>query len=331
MNILVVGGAGYIGSHCVRQLVQAGHRTVIVDNLSYGNRGSLPENITFYEENLGNKEVMITLLQKENIDIVMHFAGYINVGESVHNPLKYYQNNVAATINLLEAMQEAQVNKFVFSSTCAIYGNTEQLPLKENTPTQPLNPYGQNKLDIELLLRYLAKSSGLSSAVLRYFNAAGAHSSGEIGEDHRPETHLIPLAIQAATGQNEKLSLFGDDYPTPDGTCLRDYIHVDDLCRAHLAAFSQLDELGSFVDYNLGTGTPTSVKQIIETVEQVTGLKVPYIIKPRREGDAIALYADNTKAVQDLNWQPLSSDIKTIIQTAWNWHSENPEGFKGLL
>ncbi len=322
MNILVVGGAGYIGSHCVRQLIEAGHHPIVLDNLSYGHRETLPPGITFYQENLGNKEAVSTILSKERIDIVMHFAGYINVGESIHKPLKYYKNNVTATINLLEAMQESGVSKFIFSSTCAIYGNAEQLPLKEDASTQPLNPYGQNKLDIENLLRYLAKTSSLSSAVLRYFNASGAHISGQIGEDHTPESHLIPLAIKAATEQREALSLFGNDYPTPDGTCLRDYVHVDDLCRAHIAVFDKLETTGQFVDYNLGTGTPTSVKEVIQTIEQVTGLIVPYVIKPRRAGDATALYADNSKAVRELNWQPQCSDIKTIIQTAWNWHAK---------
>jgi len=327
MNILVVGGAGYIGSHCVRQIQANGHRPVVLDNLVYGHRDAVPVDISFYEGNLANKELVGKILCDEKIDIVMHFAAFAYVGESVHEPLKYYQNNVAATINLLEAMVENDVTKFIFSSTCATFGDQNVPPLVETMPQAPINPYGQTKLDIENLLKALAHTKKISAAVFRYFNAAGASKDGSIGEDHTPESHLIPLAIQAATGARPALKVFGTDYPTPDGTCLRDYVHVDDLSRAHIAVFDKLNTSGTYVHYNVGTGTPTSVLEVIKAVEKVSGLKVPYEEDARREGDPPSLYADNTKVRDELGWAPQFSDIESIIETAWRWHSAHPSGY----
>ena len=327
MKILVVGGAGYIGSHCVRQLQIAGHQPVVLDNLVYGHRPAVAPEIPFYEENLGNREKVAEILRSENIEGVMHFAAYAYVGESVSDPLKYYFNNVAATLHLLQAMQETGVRKFVFSSTCATYGVPERLPITEDLPQKPINPYGQTKLDVEHVLRSLATAHGFSSASFRYFNASGAAEDGSIGEDHDPETHLIPLVIDAALGKRENIAIFGDDYDTPDGTCLRDYIHVDDLARAHIAVFDHLTEPGTTLFYNLGTGQPTSVKEVIQAVEEVSGRNVPTVIKPRRAGDPPALYANAQKAQKDLDWKVRFPTIRPIIETAWRWHESHPNGF----
>jgi len=328
MNVLVVGGAGYIGSHCVRQLIQAGHRPVVLDNLVYGHRKALPEGVPFYEADLGDKVTVLKLLKDEGIELVMHFAAFCYVGESVQEPLKYYQNNVAATLNLLEAMLEAGVMKLVFSSTCATYGVPRRLPITEDLPQTPINPYGQTKLDVENILKALSLAKGLSFAAFRYFNAAGASEEGVIGEDHAPETHLIPLAFDAAAGRLPSLKIFGTDYPTPDGTCLRDYVHVDDLSRAHIAAFPKLAERGTALFYNLGTGKPFSVREIISAVEKVTGRKVPTIEAPRRAGDPPALYADADKARRELGWTPKFQDPESIIGTAWRWHASHPKGYE---
>jgi UDP-glucose 4-epimerase len=327
MNVLVVGGAGYIGSHCVRQLVEAGHRPVVVDNLVYGHRGAVAPEIPFYDVELGNEQEIGAILDKEQIDVVMHFAAYAYVGESVNDPLKYYFNNTVATLHLLKAMLDHNVKKFVFSSTCATYGDVQTLPITEDLPQAPINPYGQTKLDVENALKNVAHAHGLSFAAFRYFNAAGAAEDGTIGEDHNPETHLIPLVIDAATGKRANISVFGTDYPTPDGTCLRDYVHVDDLSRAHIAVFDKLSEPGTALFYNLGTGTPTSVREVIQAVEEVTGLKVPIVEGPRRAGDPPALYADSTKAQTELGWTPKYTSIKPIVETAWKWHQSHPSGF----
>ena len=328
MNVLVVGGAGYIGSHCVRQLVAAGHNPVVLDNLVFGHRAAVSPDIPFYSVNLGNESEVGKILRKEKIDIVMHFAAYAYVGESVTDPMKYYFNNVAATLHLLRCMMGSGVKKFVFSSTCATYGIPEKMPLVETMPQAPINPYGQTKLDVENALKAFALAYGLSFAAFRYFNAAGAAEDGTIGEQHNPETHLIPLLIDAAVGRRENVNIFGTDYPTPDGTCLRDYVHVDDLSRAHIAVFDKLDKPGTALFYNLGTGTPTSVLEVIAAVEKVTGKKVPTVIAPRRAGDPPALYADSSKAINELGWQIKYKTIEPIVATAWKWHSENPDGFK---
>jgi UDP-glucose 4-epimerase len=327
MNVLVVGGAGYIGSHCVRQLVAAGHNPVVLDNLVFGHRGAVADDIPFYSVNLGNEKEVGKILRKEKIELVMHFAAYAYVGESVTDPLKYYFNNVAATLHLLRCMMGSGVKKFVFSSTCATYGVPEKMPLVETMPQAPINPYGQTKLDVENALKAFAVAYGLSFAAFRYFNAAGAAEDGTIGEAHDPETHLIPLAIEAATGARPPLQVFGTDYPTPDGTCLRDYVHVDDLSRAHIAVFDKLSTPGAGFFYNLGTGTPTSVLEVIRAVEKVTGKKVPYTTAPRRAGDPPALYADSTKAQTELGWQIQFPSIEPIVETAWRWHEAHPKGY----
>ncbi|HEX8465428.1 MAG TPA: UDP-glucose 4-epimerase GalE [Abditibacterium sp.] len=326
-NVLVVGGAGYIGSHCVRQLVEAGHRPVVLDNLVYGHRGAVASEIPFYDAQLGDEKAVGALLESEKIDVVMHFAAYAYVGESVHDPLKYYFNNTVATYHLLRAMLEKNVKKFVFSSTCATYGEASP-PIVETTPQHPINPYGQTKLDVENALKNIAGAHGLSFAAFRYFNAAGAAEDGKIGEDHHPETHLIPLVFDAATGKRENIQIFGTDYPTPDGTCLRDYVHVDDLSRAHIAVFDKLAEPGAQLFYNLGTGTPTSVREVIAAVEKVTGKKVPVVEKPRRAGDPPALFADASKAKNELGWQVKYPTIEPIVETAWKWHSSHPNGYE---
>jgi len=327
MNVLVVGGAGYIGSHCVRQLVLAGHRPVVLDNLSYGHRAAVAPEIAFYEGDLGDRKAVAEILKKEQIGLVMHFAAFAYVGESVTEPLKYYENNSAKPVQLLLAMRDAGVNKFVFSSTCATFGIPQEMPINEILPQAPINPYGQTKLDVENLLKACARAYGMSFAAFRYFNAAGAARDGTIGEDHKPETHLIPLAIAAAAGTGPALRVFGDDYPTPDGTCLRDYVHVDDLSRAHIAVFDKLEKPGTGLFYNLGTGTPASVLEIIRAVEAVTGLAVPFSMGERRAGDPPALYADSRKAVTELGWKVEYPDIRSVIETAWQWHRSHPHGY----
>lgn len=327
MNVLVVGGAGYIGSHCVRQLLAAGHRPVVLDNLVFGHRGAIAAGVPLYTADLGDEAAVGEILKREEIEAVMHFAAFAYVGESVNDPLKYYFNNVVATLGLLRVMLKHGVKKFVFSSTCATYGVPTAMPIVETMPQAPINPYGQTKLDIENALKALAHAHGLSFAAFRYFNAAGAAEDGSIGEDHVPESHLIPLAIESAVGRRPALQVFGTDYPTPDGTCLRDYVHVDDLSRAHIAVFAKLEQPGTALFYNLGTGRPTSVLEVIRAVEKVTGLKVPYILAPRRAGDPPALYADSAKAVRELGWEIKFNQIEAIVETAWNWHRANPSGF----
>ncbi|MDI1248260.1 MAG: UDP-glucose 4-epimerase GalE [Lacunisphaera sp.] len=327
MKVLVAGGAGYIGSHCVRQLIAAGHEPVVLDNFAYGHRGAVPAGVKLLEASLGDAAALDRIFAAERIDLVMHFAAFCYVGESVTDPLKYYQNNVAATLTLLEAMLKHGVKKFVFSSTCATYGVPEKMPMTEDLPQAPINPYGQTKLDVENMLKAFARAYGLSFAAFRYFNAAGAAEDATIGEAHDPETHLIPLAIWAAQGKRAALEVFGTDYPTPDGTCLRDYVHVDDLSRAHIAAFDHLAQPGTALFYNLGTGMPTSVLEVIKAVEKVTGLKVPVKYSPRREGDPPALYANSQKAQRELGWQPKFRSIEPIVETAWRWHQQRPDGY----
>ena len=327
MNVLVVGGAGYIGSHCVRQLVAAGHRPVVLDNLVFGHRSALCAEIPFYDADLGNQEIVGQILRDESIELVMHFAAFAYVGESVTEPRKYYNNNFVATLRLLETMLDNGVKKFVFSSTCATYGEPQSLPIVETLAQAPINPYGQTKLDVENCLKSFAHAYGLSFAAFRYFNAAGAAEDGTIGEDHQPETHLIPLVFDAATGRRDHIKIFGTDYDTPDGTCLRDYVHVDDLSRAHIAAFEKLETPGASHFYNLGTGRPNSVREIIDAVEAVTGLKVPVIDDGRRAGDPPALYADSSKAQNELGWEIKFTEVKEIIESAWRWHQAKPDGF----
>jgi len=327
MKTLVVGGAGYIGSHCVRQLREAGHQPVVLDNFACGHRQATPEGTPLYEEDLGNRPAVAALLEREGIEIVMHFAAFAYVGESMADPLKYYENNVGKTIQLLLAMRDAGVGRLIFSSSCTIFGEAREMPLAEDLPLQAFSAYGQTKQDVETLLSYCARAYGLSCACFRYFNAAGAAEDGSIGEDHDPETHLIPLAIQAALGKRDRLTVYGTDYPTPDGTCLRDYVHVDDLSRAHIAAFPKLETPGVALRYNLGTGKPASVLEVIKVVEEVSGLEVPRELGERRPGDVPAAYADPSKAIRELNWKIQYPDIRSIVETAWRWHRANPEGF----
>jgi UDP-glucose 4-epimerase len=327
MNVLVVGGAGYIGSHCVRQLAAQGHRPVVVDNLVYGHRAAVAKGVRFYEADLGDGPAMAAILKKERIELVMHFAAYCYVGESVTAPLKYFKNNLGAPLALLDAMMATGVRKFVLSSTCATYGVPEKLPITEDHPQRPINPYGESKLYLENVLKALARSDGLSFAALRYFNAAGAAVDGSIGEDHDPETHLIPLLIANVLGQLPKVQIFGTDYPTPDGTCLRDYIHVDDLARAHILAFDRLKKPGAQLFYNLGTGVPQSVREVIAAVEKASGKKVKVVESPRRAGDPPALYADNKKALRELGWKIELPRLEQIVESAWRWHSAHPHGY----
>ena len=328
MNVLVAGGAGYIGSHCVRQLSAAGHRPIVIDSLVFGHREALAPDIRFHQADLADEAAVRSILQTERIDAVMHFAAFAYVGESVSDPLKYYFNNVVATLHLLRAMVATGVNRIVFSSTCATYGIPEVVPILETTPQRPINPYGRTKFDVESALRSLQASHGLRFACFRYFNAAGAADDGSLGEDHTPETHLIPLAIGAALGRNPPLQVFGTDYPTPDGTCLRDYVHVDDLCRAHLAALPLLDRAGTGLFYNLGTGRPTSVFEVLDVVGRLAGRPVPRTLAHRREGDPPSLYADSSLAQKELGWTPRFTHIESIVESAWQWHARNPTGFR---
>ena len=328
MKILVLGGAGYIGSHCVRQLVEAGLQPVVVDNLVFGHRGALVPGIPFYRGDMGDESFMTRILERERIEVVAHFAAFAYVGESVEDPLKYYLNNVAGTLHLLHAMKRTGVNKLVFSSSCTTYGIPDFLPLTEAHKQAPINPYGQTKLDTETLLLSLAKVEDFRFVTLRYFNAAGAAEDGTIGEDHDPETHLIPLAIAAAMGKVRSLKLFGTDYPTPDGTCQRDYVHVDDLARAHVAAVDKLREPNTRLFLNLGVGKPHSVREVIDAVERVSGKKVPVELVERREGDPPTLFADPRLAKEILGWEVKFNHLEDIVATAWRWHSHHPDGFE---
>ena len=325
MNVLVVGGAGYIGSHMVRQLNAAGHRAVVLDNLSTGFREAVRGAHLIVGE-MADQPLVRDILVRHKIDAVMHFAACALVGESVTDPAKYYHNNVIATLQLLEAMRSTDVQRIVFSSTCATYGIPDTVPISESTPQRPVNPYGFTKLIIERALDDYARAYGFGFAALRYFNAAGASPDGLIGEDHDPESHLIPIVLQVALGQRAHITIFGDDWPTPDNTCVRDYIHVDDLCRAHLSALELLDN-GTQLKVNLGTGNGFSVRQIIETCREVTAHPIPAVVGPRRAGDPPALVADAALARKLLDWQPTYQDPRSIIETAWRWHQTNPKGY----
>lgn len=325
MRVLVVGGAGYIGSHMVRLLAQAGHTVVTLDNLSTGFSAAVTAGELIVGD-MRNRELVEQVLRQHRIEAVMHFAACALVGESVAEPAKYYQNNVLATLELLEAMRACDVKQIVFSSTCATYGVPEKVPISESTPQAPVNPYGFTKLVIERALDDYAQAYDFGFAALRYFNAAGASPAGNIGEDHDPESHLIPIVLQVALGQRTQISIYGDDWPTSDGTCVRDYIHVDDLGSAHLAALERLQP-GRGLKVNLGTGVGFSVRQIIETCREVTGVEIPETIGPRRPGDPPELVADASLAAQVLDWQPKYQTPRPIIETAWAWHQANPHGY----
>ncbi len=325
MKILVVGGAGYVGSHTVKLLLAEGHDVWVYDNLSRGHRESVPAG-RLIEGNLSDRSLLMQVMRDKEIEAVMHFAAYALVGESMQHPAIYYQNNVSATLDLLEAMRAAGVWRFVFSSTTATYGQPEKIPIAESTPQNPINPYGFTKLVIEHALSDYARAYGFGVAALRYFNAAGAADDGTIGEDHDPESHIIPIVLQVALGQREYISVFGEDYPTSDGTCVRDYIHVNDLGSAHLAALKLLAP-GSNLQMNLGTGQGTSVMEVIQACRKVTGHPIPTKVGPRRDGDPACLIADSSLAQKTLNWKPKYTSIETIVETAWRWHQSHPRGY----
>ena len=321
MKILVVGGAGYIGSHMVKQLAQAGNDVITLDNLSYGYRDAVKYG-EFVEGDLGDDSVLDSIFAAGDIDAVMHFAGFIQVGESVIKPSMYYHNNVVNTFTLLDAMLRHDVKNFIFSSTAAIFGEPEYTPIDEKHNKQPINPYGHSKLMIEQVLDDYDKAYGLRSTCLRYFNAAGADPDGELGERHVPETHLIPLILQAASGRREDIKVFGDDYATDDGTCVRDYIHINDLCEAHSLALQKMMSTDRSARYNLGNGKGFSVKQVIDVAKDVSGNDFKVSIEPRRAGDPAVLVADAKLARKELNWQPEFADLRDIVKTAWSWETD---------
>jgi len=329
MRILVCGGAGYIGSNMTAMLTDEGHQPAVFDNLITGHRSAV-KGTDFVKGDLADYNLIVKTLKKYKVEAVMHFAALIEVGESVQEPLKYYHYNLCNTQNLLSAMEAAGVDKFVFSSTAAVYGTPKQVPITEDSPTEPINPYGETKLAVERMCHHQSRAGKLRYASLRYFNACGAGNNCRLGEDHRPESHLIPLVIQAAMGKRSEISIYGTDYPTPDGTCIRDYIHIEDLCRAHLLALNKLEgtaEKNCELVYNLGNGRGYSVKEVIETVKKVSGKNFKVAIVSRRPGDAPVLMSDATKAMNELGWKAQATDLEKIIETAWRWHSENPNGY----
>ncbi len=328
MAILVAGGAGYIGSHTVAELLEGNEEVVVADNLEKGHQEAVLGG-RFYRGDLRDDAFLDRVFQENGIEAVIHFAAYSLVGESVGEPLKYYHNNVYATMNLLKKMQEHDVKKIVFSSTAATYGEPENIPILERDKTEPTNPYGETKLTVEKMLKWADNAHGIKYASLRYFNAAGAHISGKIGEDHSPESHLIPIILQAALGQREAISIFGDDYDTPDGTCIRDYIHVTDLAQAHILALQKLRDGGKSDIYNLGNGKGFSVKEVVELAREVTGVNIKAVMADRRPGDPAILIASSEKIQRELQWKPQYNDLKTIIETAWKWHKNHPGGFEG--
>ena len=321
MKILLVGGAGYIGSHMIKRFQQTDHQIEIFDNLSTGYEGNV-QNYKFHKCDLSNKEQTHQILKDNKYDVIMHFASFINVGESYDNPKKYYENNVTNTLNLLDCMVDLKISKFIFSSTAAVYGEPSLIPIDEEQHLKPVNPYGNTKAIVENILAEYDKAYGLKYISLRYFNACGAHVDGTIGEQHDPETHLIPLILQAASGRKENITIYGSDYPTKDGTCIRDYIHVMDLAEAHLLALESLAINQTSNIFNIGSNNGFSVNEIIQVAEQVSKKKIPIVIGPKRKGDPSKLVADNKKISQELNWTPQYSDLKTIISTAWNWEQQ---------
>jgi len=318
MRILVVGGAGYIGSHMVKRLLEHGHAPVTLDDLSTGHRDAVLGG-AFEQGSLADTERLDELLRRHRFDAVMHFASFIQVGESVRAPGKYYRNNVVNTLNLLDAMVRHDVRRFVFSSSAAVYGEPERVPIDESHPKRPVNPYGRTKWMVEQALEDYDRAHGLRSVSLRYFNAAGADPSGALGERHEPESHLIPLVLQAASGRRAQVEVYGRDYPTADGTCVRDYIHVADLCAAHLLALDHLDRTDASAAFNLGNGAGFSVQQVIDAAQAVTGKRLNVVDRPRRDGDAAVLVADAALARRVLGWQPQYADLDTILRHAWQW------------
>jgi UDP-glucose 4-epimerase len=326
MKILVTGGAGYIGSHTVDLLQKEGYEVVVFDNLVYGHKEAI--SCPLVVGDLLNKEAVRKFFEENKFKAVIHFAAYALAGESMREPGKYFENNILGGLNLLEAMKDFEVKYIVFSSTCAVYGYPKKLPVTEDSPLNPVSVYGESKLIFEKILRWYDEIYGIKNICLRYFNAAGADLEGKIGEDHRPETHIIPLAIKTALKQQPEFTLFGDDYPTPDGTCIRDYIHVLDLASAHIKALEFLQKENKSDVFNVGTGNGYSNKQILEMVKKISGVNFPIKIAPRRPGDPAAIWADNKKIKKVLGWEPKYSDLETIIRSAWKWHKNYPFGFK---
>ncbi len=327
MAILVAGGAGYIGSHMVADLVEKGYDVVVADNLSTGHRAAVNEKARFYEGDIRNREFLDELFTKEKIDAVVHFAAFSLVAESMKKPLKYFDNNTGGMITLLEAMHDHGIKYIVFSSTAATYGIPEHMPIKESDPQVPINPYGESKLAMEKIMKWCDEAYGIKFVALRYFNVAGAKPDGSIGEDHHPETHLVPIILQVAAGKRDELSIFGDDYNTPDGTNVRDYVHPMDLADAHILAIKYLQAGNPSDAFNLGSSTGFSNKQMLEAAREVTGKPIPAKMAPRRPGDPDALVAASDKARSVLGWKPKYDDVHDIIASAWKWHSTHPQGY----
>lgn len=327
MAVLVCGGAGYIGSHAVRALLEKGEQVIVIDNLMTGFAASLPENTPFYSDDIRDATALDHIFTEHKIDTVMHFAASSQVGESVLKPLKYFNNNIYGMQVLLEAMLRHAVPRIVFSSTAAVYGMPKEMPIQEGCPTKPANPYGESKLAMEHIMHWVSQAHDINYVSLRYFNVAGAEQGGCIGEAHEPETHLIPLILQAALGKREKITIFGEDYNTPDGSCIRDYIHVSDLVDAHILALEYLRQENSSEIFNLGNGLGFSVKEMIDAAERVVGTAIPKDTGPRRAGDPDQLVASSEKAKKVLGWKPVYTEIEEIIRTAWNWHKNHPNGY----
>ncbi|MDD5459218.1 MAG: UDP-glucose 4-epimerase GalE [Phycisphaerae bacterium] len=325
MRVLVCGGAGYIGSNMTSLLGRAGHEPIVYDNFSKGHRDAI-EGFEVVKGDLSDCDLITTVLKTRRINAVMHFAAFIEVGESVKEPLRYYHNNVCNTWQILCAMDRTGVEKFVFSSTAAVYGMPQRVPISEEVAKSPINPYGETKLAVERMCHWQAEAGKLRYAALRYFNAAGAGDNCRLGEDHRPESHLIPLVMQAAMGKRESIEIRGTDYPTDDGTCVRDYIHIEDLCRAHLLALDRLGDERELV-YNLGNGKGYSVREVVDTVKKVSGKNFKVVEGPRRAGDPPVLTADASKAVKELGWKPQFGELEKIVATAWKWHNSHPNGY----
>lgn len=329
MATLVLGGAGYIGSHTVDRLIEKGEKTIVVDSLVTGHRQAVNKDAKFYQGDIADKDFMRQVFKENSdIDAVIHFAAYSLVAGSMKKPLKYFDNNTAGMVKLLEVMNEFSIDKIVFSSTAATYGIPEEVPIKETTPQNPINPYGESKLMMEKIMRWADKAYGIKFVPLRYFNVAGAKPDGSIGEDHMPETHLLPIVLQVAMGKRDKLQIFGDDYNTPDGTNIRDYVHPLDLADAHILAVDYLKAGNPSTAFNLGSSTGFSNREILEAARKVTNKEIPAEIAPRRGGDPDVLVASSTKAREVLGWKPQFDDISKIIETAWKWHTLHPEGYQ---
>ena len=327
MQILVLGGAGYIGSHTVKELINKGYEVIIADNLQTGHKECVPDCVKFYEGDIRDKNFIDEIFETEKISAVVHFAANALVGESMIEPLKYYDNNVYGTLELLKSMVEHKIGKIVFSSSSAVYGEPQKLPILETDSTNPTNTYGESKLAMENMIKWVSKIHGIKFVALRYFNACGASPDGKIGEDHKPETHIMPLVIQTALGQRDSVSILGTVYPTNDGTCVRDYIHVTDLACAHVLALEYLNKGGESDVFNLGNGNGYSVKEIIDTVKKVSGRNFTVKIEPPRPGDPARLVASSEKAEKILGWVPHFKNLDEIIKTAWNWHKNHPNGY----